>query len=263
MANDEWRLRVAPSLGGGFAGSPYDVWNIKEYNPDIDSDKNLCAFGLYGLPDFYALWRHKGRKAILWAGSDIKHFVNGYWLEDGGGIRMSPYALATWINKYCENWVENEVEWAELKKVGIDAKICPSFLGNVDDFKTQKLDKEERYYSSVSGDDFKTYGWDKINEIAEATPHVKYYLYGNRKPWKAPKNVIVRGRVPHEVMNEETRSMTGAIRMTEFDGCSELIVKSVLWGQKPISRIHYPFLEAKDPRKELLSIVNKFSWNQK
>lgn len=252
------KCRTAPSLGDGFAGTPEKVWGTKPYNPETDKDKPCVFFGLYGLPDFYALWRHRGKKWILWAGSDIRHFINGYWLDDKGKIRLDIKALAQWINKNCESWVENKVEYEALRKVGIKSKICPSFLGNVNDYKPQKIDKKLRYYSSVSGNDFKLYGWDKINEIAKKNPHIEYYLYGNTKPWKAPKNIIVRGRMSQKEMNNEIKSMTGAIRMTEFEGFSEIICKSILWGQKPISLIPYNYT-----RKSLLKVINKYKWNTK
>ena len=78
-----WQCRIAPSLGGGFAGTPNKNWGTCDYK---DNKTPTIFFGLYGLPDFYALWRHKGRRAILWAGSDIIHFLNGYWLERKGAI---------------------------------------------------------------------------------------------------------------------------------------------------------------------------------
>ena len=258
-----WYCRTAPSLGAGFAGDALSAWGTPPYEPEKHINENVCFFGLYGLPDFYTLWRHKGKKAILWAGSDIRHFINGYWLSEKGDIRLSPRPLAEWIQKNCESYVENGIEYDALVKWGIESKIIPSFLGNIDDFKPQEIDKELRYYSSVSGNDFKLYGWDKINQIAKQNPDTKYYLYGNTIPWEAPQNVIMRGRISQKEMDNEIKSMTGAIRMTEFDGCSELIVKSVLWGQKPISMIYYPFLVSNDPREELLSVLNKFPWNNK
>lgn len=147
--------------------------------------------------------------------------------------------------------------------MGIRSRVCPSFLGDINKYKPQKIKKEFRYYASVSGNDFKLYGWDKINKLAKKAINVKYYLYGNTIPWEAPKNVIVRGRVSQKEMDEETKSMTGAIRLIPFEGFSEILAKSILWGQKPISEIPYDFLEAKNPRKELLKIVNMYPWNKK
>lgn len=252
------KYRWATSLGGGFEGTPEEVWGVEPYNPETDKDKPCAFCGLYGLKDFMALNSHKGKKWIWWAGSDIRHFVKGYWIDDKGKIRVNPKPFAEWIQKNCESWVENKAEADLLKRYEIKAKICPSFLGDVSKFKPQKEIIKNSYYSSVSGNDFKLYGWDKINKIAKQNPQNTYYLYGNTIPWKAPKNVIVKGRIDREVMNEEIKGMTGAIRMIEVEGCSEIIVKSVLWGQKPISLIKYPFLKS---RESLLKIINRYPWN--
>lgn len=257
---EKWQCRIAPSLGGGFAGTPNKCWGTKNYTNLNDP---TVFFGCYSINDFNVIRNHLGHKAILWAGSDIRHFVNGYWLDNFGSIKIDPKPLAKWLNKYCDNWVENEVEYKALKKFGIDSKICPSFLGDIKKFKPQKINKELRYYSSVSGNDFKIYGWDKLNKIAKHNPSIKYYLYGNTIPWEAPSNVIIRGRLSQQQMNKEIKSMTGAIRLTEFEGFSEILAKSILWGQKPISLIKYEFLNKKNPRKELLKIVNKYPWNVK
>lgn len=256
-----WKCRYAPSLGN-LEGTVIDAWGTPIYNPMNIGEEDLPVvfFGLYGLNDFYALWRHKGRKAILWAGSDIRHFRDFYWLDDKGDFRIPSTSLALWINKYCESWVENDVEYNALKSMGIESKICPSFMGDVNDFTPQNIDKNKRYFSSVSGNDFKLYGWDKLNAIAEANPDTEYHLYGNTVDWEAPKNVVVHGRVTKEEMNKEAKSMTGCIRLVEFEGCSEILVKSVLWGQKPISLIDYPFLHSENPREELLKTLNKYPW---
>ena len=155
------------------------------------------------------------------------------------------------------------MEYEVFEELGIESRICPSFLGDVNKFTSQIINPKKRYFSSVSGDDFRLYGWGKLNEIAKENPDTEYYLYGNTVNWEAPSSVIVRGRITKEKMNEETKSMTGAIRMVEFEGCSEIIVKSILWGQKPISLIDYPFLHSDNPREELLRVLNNFPWNLK
>lgn len=303
----KWFCRYAPSLGP-LEGTPKQVWGTEEYasvevsgiiniqSPAIRAwiednipgfldpkDSNVVFFGLYGLPDFYTLWRHRGRKCILWAGTDIIHFKNGYWLEEGGSIRIGRKALATWINKHCESYVENEVEAEALQRMGIEPKIVPSFMGDVNDFPlSYKPSEKIRLYTSVSGDNFEQYGWDKIIKLAFENPEIEFHFYGNTKPFrihsiddKHPENVIMHGRISKEQMNEEIKQMTGAIRMTEFDGFSEIIAKSLLWGQWPISLIHYPHTLSPDQlnvfqfqvqpnhagREWLLSVVNKYPWN--
>lgn len=237
----EIKCRIAPSLGGGFAGTPLQVWGTKTYNPKKDIDKPCVFFGLYGLPDFMTLRRHQGKRWILWCGSDIRHFLNGYWLDDKGEMKTDPKPLAKWINENCESWVENYVERDALLKVGILSNICPSFLGNVDKFKTSfKPSRNVELYTSVSGDDFELYGWDKIDDLAKDNKDITFHLYGNNKKWKSKqKNVIVHCRVSQQQMDKETKKMQGALRLTAFDGFSELLAKSILWGQYPVSTISY------------------------
>lgn len=270
-----WQARIAPSLGDGFAGTPNKVWGTKKYKNDTDS---TVFFGLYGLPDFYALWRHKGPKYILWAGSDITHFKHGYWLDTEGKVRLDPKPLALWISENCESYVENEVEYLELLKFGIKSTVVPSFLGNVKDYPLLfKPTKKTRLYTSVSGNDFELYGWDKIEDLSDDYPHVEFHLYGNTEPWYTDKpNIFVHGRVSQEEMNREIKEMTGALRLTEFDGASEILIKSVLWGQWPVSPfIPYPHIstEIKDVigkdepnvegRNHYLRVLNAYPWNVK
>lgn len=277
----QWQCRVAPSLGGGFAGTPNEVWGTKDYTNDTDP---TVFFGLYGLPDFYALWRHKGRKAILWAGSDIQHFLNGYWLDQEGKMRLRAFDLAGWIATYCENYVENEVEQTALASVGITSKVVPSFLGDVKDYEVS-FKPGNKVYTSVSGDDFELYGWHRIPILAMQNREIEFHLYGNTKPMFSDNdlgqgelyNVIDHGRVPKEQMNAEIKEMQGALRLTEFDGFSELVAKALLWGQWPVSLIHYPYTlpgeslgiipDLDKPnekgREWLMKNINKYPWNNK
>lgn len=269
-----WQCRTAPSLGGGFEGTANEAWGTERYWSNL---KPAVFFGLYGLKDFYALWTHEGDKAVLFAGSDIRHLADGYWLDETGKIRVDPKPLAKWIDRNCECFCENDVEAEALSKLGILATVVPSFLGNVKDYPLSfKHNKKVKLYTSVSGNDFNLYGWNKIPKLAQANPDVEFHLYGNTEYWFArEKNVFVHGRVTNKQMNEETIKMTGAIRLTDFDGFSELLAKSLLWGQWPVSTIVYPhtlspenidmLALAKEPniegRKWLLSVVNKYPWN--
>lgn len=272
-----WQCRWSPTIGR-LEATHQEVWGTDDY---IDDKRPTVFFGLYGLPDFYALWRHKGIRAILWAGSDIKHFRNGYWLDEEGEIKLAPAGMAKWINKNCENWCENNVEQDALKKLGIEAKICPSFLGDVKKFKNcYEHGDNPKVYTSVSGDNFEMYGWDKIFNLALAYPYIEFHLYGSNN-WKRneaiPGNIIIHGRVSSEQMNRETQKMQGALRLTEFDGFSEILAKSLLWGQWPISLIPYPHTLSPEQlgdlinkqvsnfegREYYLRILNNFPWNRK
>ena len=270
------QCRWSPTLGA-LEDTHEKVWGTV---PCTNEEGPAIFFGIYGLPDFYALWRHKGPKWILWAGTDIIHFANGYWLDEKGRIRISRKALAFWINTYCESWCENEVEQAALEATGIQAKVCPSFLGDVHAFPVsyQPSDKP-KLYTSVSGDNFEQYGWHLIPELAKKNPGVEFHLYGNSKepPYGGaiPRNMFLHGRVPKEQMNTEIADMQGGLRLTGFDGFSEIVCKSVLMGQWPVSLIPYPHMLGVDEigtlkdkkevnvvgREHYINVLNRFPWN--
>jgi hypothetical protein len=235
---DKWQCRWSPTLGE-LESTHQEVWGTDEYR---SIDKPTVFFGLYGFPDFYVLWRHRGRKAILWTGSDIRHFIKGYWLDDEGRIKVSVMPFAQWIRESCESWVENEVEYEALKDVGIESNIRPSFLGDIDKFEVNyKWSDKPKVYTSVSGDDFKLYAWDTIEKLAKDNPDIEFHLYGNTTPYLSAYNVIDHGRVPKEQMNEEIKEMQGALRLLPFEGFSEIVAKSVLMGQYPVSAIDYSY----------------------
>ena len=234
MQQEQWQCRWSPTLGE-LESDALSVWGTPPYNPEADLNEPCIWFGLYSLRDFYSIWRHKGKRAILWCGSDITHFINGYWLDDKGRIRINSAPLAKWINENCDSYVENNVEMEALKKLGIRSKVCPSFLGKVEDYSVSyKWNERPKIYASISGNDFILYCWDKIEEIAAKVPWADFYLYGNTESWPTKnKNVFVRGRVEKEIMNEEIKSMSCGLRLLEFDGASEILVKNLLYGGYP------------------------------
>lgn len=258
----EIKYRWAPSLGGGFSGTAKTAWGIDEWDGKEECPVVFC--GLYGLADFYALWRHKSKKYIWWCGSDVTHFVNGYWLDDNGDIRIDPTPLAQWIDKNCESWCENDVEKKALAEVGITAQVCPSFLGNVDDYDIEFVTNERpEVYMSVSSNNFQLYGWDILEEIADKCD-VDFHLYGNTEPWNTKhSNVFVHGRVPLEQMNAEIKKMQCGLRLcVEMDGFSEVTAKSVLWGQYPIvaESYGYPHLLSFRNTNDLVHKLNRLRY---
>lgn len=285
----KWQCRIAPSLGDGFAGHPNDVWGTVPYtNPD----EPCVFFGMYGLRDYQVFYAHRGEKRILWCGSDIRNYLRGYWLDKTGEQRVDVKFPSIWkpikdngiwgATSEIISYVENDLEAIALASKDVPSIVVPSFLGDVNKYQPQEIRTDkERYYTSVSGDDFELYGWDEIPDLAKKNPDTEYHLYGNMQApqWADSKdivdtlrglnattryylsthpNITVHGRVSQEQMDEETKTMTGALRLTRFDGASEILVKSTLWGQKPISPyIHYDWLGNRD---KLISIVNKYPW---
>lgn len=281
----EITCRWSPTLGA-LEDTAENVWGTPEWKPeDIDVYGETVFFGVYGLPDFWKIWRHKGVRYILWAGQDIVHLQNGYHLEDGGGIRVDSTPLCEWMNKYCENWCENKVEQTALAEMGIEAHIQQSFLGQVDDYEiTYKQNDRPSVYLSANPGREVEYGWGIVEQIAHKCD-VDFHLYGSPDWTTKHSNVIVHGRVPKEEMNEQIKTMQCGLRLNAFDGFSEVTAKSVLWGQYPITpgSFEYPHLdgyrdlhhlvfllnrlrlkaEPNPARDYYLENLNNFPWNQK
>ena len=253
------QCKIAPSLGE-LEGNANDVWGTSNYD---NQNSDTVFFGLYGLNDFHSVWRHKGKKYILWAGSDIVHFMNGYWLDEMGSIRVSCEPLAQWLEENAESWVENEVQKGMLEEVGVTARVNQSFMGNVKDYPVSFTpNPRPQVYVSVSGDNFDMYGWNTIEHIADQCD-VDFHLYGNRGKWESKhSNVFVHGRVPKEVMNEEVKHMQCGLRLCMPDGFSEILAKSVLWGQWPItwSSYKYPHILGANGQKELIRLLNSIKY---
>lgn len=279
----------SPTLGT-FQDSPEKIWGVTPYK---SKTKPTVFCGIYSLKDLQKVKEHKGKRYVWWCGTDITRLIKGYWLDEKGKKRVSPQKTADWISCHCESWVENYVEAEALAKLGINAHVCPSFLGDVKQFKIKyKFHKKPKLYTSVSGDDFKLYGWDKIPKLAIENPDVEFHLYGNTKhpfdfkhteiggePFDIsiyPDNIKIHGRVPKEQFNKEIEDMQGGLRLTTFDGFSEIIAKSVLMGQYPVSLIDYPYtldprdidllFQLKEPniegREHYLQEINNFPWNE-
>lgn len=270
-----WQCKWSPTLGN-LEETHQDVWGTKEYN--ANGKKHPAVFmGVYSYFDFLTVFTHAGEKAILWCGGDILRLTRtGYWLHDSPVMTLDSLRIAKWINENCENYCENIWEYEELKKVGIESKIVPSFLGKVEDYQVT-FKPGNKVYASVSGNNFEQYGWPKIEELAKQNPDIEFYLYGNTDEWKSKnKNVVVRGRVDKWIMNEEIKHMQGGLRLLEEDGFSEVLAKSILWGQYPISAIEYPYmlrpnqlrmiLDKKEPniqgREYFLKQINQYPWNR-
>lgn len=270
-----WQCCISPTLGDGFEGTPETAWGTTEYQY---KDRPTVFMGMYSYKDFLSVWTHQGQKAILWCGGDILRLTKtGYWLHDSPVMTLDSGKIAKWINENCENYCENIWEYDELKKIGIEAKIVPSFLGNVGEYEVS-FKPGNRIYASVSGDNFEQYGWHKVEALARVNKDLEFHLYGNTKEWKTEnKNVIVHGKVDKRIMNSEIKDMQAGIRLLEADGFSEILAMSILWGQYPISEIEYPYmlqprqlrmiLDKKAPnfagRNYYLNILNNYPWNKR
>lgn len=278
------QCRYAQSLGGGFELHPNKVWNTIDY---VDKTKPVVFCGLYDARDYYALWRHKGKVWIFWCGGDLNNLDRGFVLNDGKlrWISRMPFfkPLLVRLLKKAEHWVENCAEEQILKKYGIISNICQSFFGDINKFKLSYFwSKTPNVYISCGIGRQIEYGFDVIERIAPKLPHVWFHLYGDTWETKQP-NIIVHGRLPIFVMNEQIKNMQCGLRLNEIDGFSEITAKCVLMGQYPITKIPYPLIINYKTEDELIEhienlrktyrpnkgaqkyyqyVLNKFPWNK-
>ena len=237
--------RWAPSLGE-LDNTHENVWDTVNYEYRKHKDMPTVFFGLYDLRDYIALWRHKGKKYVLWAGSDIRNLHNQFMFNDGKLKRISqlfggiPRFFRNYLHDHVEHWVENEREQELLyRSIGVAANVGYSFLGKIDDYVPKfKASKFPHVYVSSGKDRQKEYGFPIIDRIAQKVPFVTFHLYGAN--WKRKhQNIKIHGKVPRNAFNREIEGMQAGVRLNEFEGFSEIVAKAVLQGQAAITRIPY------------------------
>jgi len=247
---NEWCCRVAPSLGE-LESTHQEVWGTKDYNYKEDKYKSTVFFGLYDLRDYLSVWRHRGEKAILWAGSDIENLINGFVFNDGklrlisrlfGGL---PKFLMDSIKYDCQHYVEDKDEYQKLERIGIKSRIIPSFLGKISDFPVSyRPSATPNVYISGHQGREDEYGFGLLKEIAIKLPDLIFHIYGGEKQaYKDyPDNVVWHGTIYKEEFNREIKNWQCGLRLNKSDGFSEITAKSVLMGQYPITYLDYPMI---------------------
>jgi hypothetical protein len=244
--------RYAPSLGA-LEGTPQEVWGTPKYRWWLHRKKPCVFFGMYDLRDYLAVAFHRGKKYILWAGSDINNLFHGFLLNDGKLAILSILTkglFSSFIKLFLKSaihYTENDVEAKKLayclSPVGIrlkDIMVVPSYMGQITDIKPcYKHESKLNVYSCCPEGREVEYGFLTIERIAKKLPQVNFHLYGSNS-WKTKNpNVILHGRVPKKQMNEEIAEMQVALRLNNFDGFSEIVAKGILMGHHVINKIDY------------------------
>ncbi len=139
-----------------------------------------------------------------------------------------------------------------------EVEIVPTFLSNPDDFKVSyKPSKEPQVFIHVSWRAERESGLRTLIQISGRCPGVRFHVYGRvETPSSYPNNMVFHGQVPEERFNREIGEYHAGLRLHEFDGFSEVISKSVLLGQYPISRIRYPHVDSYDTEEQLIQKLN-------
>lgn len=256
----DYHCRWAKSLGE-LENTHQEIWGTKEYRFPRDIYKPTVFFGLYDIRDYLALRLHRGKKYVLWAGSDIENLANDFLFNNGKLKWLSekccglPEFLAKGLDD-AQHYVENDYEHNKLVLEGIPSKVVPSFLGKIDDFPIsyKQADIAKVFVSGHFGRE-KEYGFELVERLAKATfGHCIFYLYGAK--WSSKLlNVICCGVNSKEQFNEDLRNYQAGLRLNESDGFSEVIAKSILSGQYPISRLKYEGIDSYETEEELIGLL--------
>jgi hypothetical protein len=252
------KLKVSSSIAQ-FKERAEKTFNLKEWEGVADPDTDLLFFGLYHERDYDVFDNFKGKKSVLWAGGDILRLMEDYERQ-----RVMKNNLDT--IHYCEN----ETEAINLRTVGIEPIVIPSFLDDVSKYpvsfpKTEFLEgtEVEDYYKHIwmcaHPEREDEYGVPLAKRMAKMFPDLIFHIYGVERTAYEEKlpNVVYHGHVSEEQLNKEIQNYHCGFRPNMHDGFSEVIIKSVLLGQYPITRIKYENVWNYTNEKELIECFNK------
>src|SRR4030042_361089 len=238
------------------------TWKLQEWGGISDPDQDLLFFGLYNDRDWAVFDYFKGNKSIFWAGSDIVLVLKDY-------ERRRILKNHSNTKHYCEN----EVEAEELKSVGLNPIVIPSFLDDVNNYPiTFKPNKTPNIFLCGHPDREEEYGLGIIRRIAPRVPDAIFHIYGiedNSSFFKSGgiisgtnvkiddefSNIRYHGKVPEEQFNKEIQDYQCGLRTNDHDGFSEVTAKSILFGQYPITKIPYEKIANYNTEDELVNLI--------
>ena len=227
------------------------AWGLELWEGVDDPDTEVIFFGLFHDRDFEVFHNFKGKKLVFWCGGDILRLIEDY--ERQRVIRINPAI------HYCEN----EIEAENLRKVGIEPVVIPSFLGSINHYPISFKMPEGRWKIWMCAHDKREteYGVDKAREIAKMFDNVEIHIYGVDKPTYREdiSNVIYHGFVSENKLDEEIKKYHCGLRCNEHDGVSEVVIKSALLGQYIISRIPYDGVWHYETFGDLAELVAKLT----
>lgn len=211
---------------------------------------------MYHIGDYIRLLWHGGPKKVIWCGSDVINLTESYIWK-----RIIPRLKAT-------HKCENDIEAYYLQRLGIKPEIQPMYFDDKEFEVCYKQSDNPHVYITCHPKYEEEYGVNEVEKIAPMTPDITYHIYGVEKErWlysndmqafnlSCPSNVIYHGKVSEDQFNEEIKGYQAALRLNTFDGFSEILAKSVLMGQYPISFIDYPFIQSASSENKLISLLN-------
>lgn len=227
---ENWKAKILKR----YHGVEYVWWR--------DWRKPVVFFGFYNPIDWLKFCLHRGGKTIHWCGSDI--LQTGY--------------LFRWLKKVrCQHICETAVEEGILKlMLQQDIELRPTFLSDPSEFPVSFTpSKKPHVWMHVHKNAERESRLDVIKRIAAQVPDITFHIYGRVSAPKQERNIIYHGFVEEEQFNNEIKNYQCGISLREFDGMSEVIMKSVLMGQYPISRVRIPYIDTFNSEDELIFLL--------
>lgn len=223
------------------------VWKLDEWSGIKDEDQDVLFFGLYTMHDWDAFWYHQGKKTIFWCGSDILNT-----------LATPEFQRRLKIFPDTEHYCETEEEAKNLRSMGIEPKIVPSFLENADEFPVvyEPSLTPHVWMCAHSGRE-EEYGVDILQRMADKFPDYTFHIYGIWEYGEKQKNVIFHGQVSNDILNQEIRQYHCGFRGNLHEGFSEVPIKSLLLGQYPIARMKFPEIWNFQNDDELIALLGK------
>ena len=248
------KLRTSSSVGQ-FHKKAKKAWGLESWGGINDPDKQLVFFGLFHDRDFEVFHNFIGEKHVFWCGGDILRLLQDY--ERRRVLRISANTT-----HYCEN----ETEAENLRKAGIEPKVIPSFLGDINDYPVSfkvPADGKWKIWMNAHPHREHEYGIDLARNLSKIFPDVEFHIYGVDKEYEgkvyneADEFLTYHGLVNESVLDEEIRSYHAGFRANLHDGLSEIICKSALLGQAVISRLPYPHAWQFETLEDLIGLTGK------
>ncbi|MCK9370401.1 hypothetical protein M0R04_10875 [Candidatus Dojkabacteria bacterium] len=207
--------------------------------------------GLYHWIDYLKFLLTLGKKRVLWCGSDILN-LNKFW------------AFILKLTK-AEHICENQVEQGVLSGFGIEPRVQPVLLTNPKRYKRCfRPSKYPEVFVNCHEGRTKEYGLETIIKIAPKLPEVLFHIYGI-EPYDPflPNNIVFHGKVSESEFDKDIKQYQGALRLNLFDGFGEVLAKSILMGQYPISKIQYPGITSYVNENDLITKIRALKYKKK
>lgn len=218
------------------------------FEPYLDPSKPALFLGTYTQNDVNAMVAHKGPGYVLWNGSDAIHLSrHPDWQAALKGLPFYHAAHHDGLATEVTNLIDRPVE------------VSPTFFHEPKDYPPSFVaSKPAHFFMCTHAGRHLEYGVDAALEAFDKLPkdfHLN--VYGDPPTLKSlPKNVTIRGRYPESVMDLQTKAMHGALRLNRHDGTSQIVIKSILWGQWPVITTNWDLVQSLIMDRGMMSTPN-------